>query len=178
MLLFSAALLGVGPRGAVPARADSGELSVGLIRLLAEVPDSERIGPERLRDVKLRLLPGNIVLLRRGGTQAALMPIERTGGNPDSLRYVYYVEHPNFFWIFPGSKTEGSSVVAHRGLLAFDEFRLYWQSDGALGWLCFPADSEDESLKFSVVSGRVVDRVDPMATKYWVELGSPERPGF
>lgn len=176
--LLSAVLLAGGARGPAPARADSGELSVRLIRLLAEVPDSARIGSERLRDVKLRLLRGNIVLLRRGGTQAALMPIERTGGDPDSLRYVYYVEHPNFLWIFPGSKTKGTALVAHRGLLAFDEFRLYWQGDGALGWLLFPADSSDENLKFSVVSGRLVDRVDPMATKYWVELGSPERPGF
>jgi hypothetical protein len=161
-----------------PARADEGEVSVRFIRLLAEVPDSERTGPERLHDVKLRLLPGNIVLLRHGGTAAALMPIERTGGSPDSLRYVYYIERPNLFWIIPGARVKGSATVAQNGLVALDEFRLYWRGDHALGWLYFPVSEEERNLKFSVVSGRTVDRADPMGTKYWVELGSPERPGF
>lgn len=167
-----------GPAAPGPARADQGEVSVRLIRLLAEVPDSERTRPERMHDVKLRLLPGNIVLLRHGGTAAALMPIERTGGRPDSLRYVYYIEHPNLFWIIPGSRVKGTGVVAQGGLMAFDEFRLYWRADHALGWLYFPASEEAQSLKFSVVNGRMVDRVNPMDTKYWVELGTPERPGF
>lgn len=161
-----------------PARADEGAVDVRLIRLLADVPDSERAGPDRLHDVKLRLLSGNIVLLRHGGTAAALMPIERTGGSPDSLRYVYYVEKPNLFWIFPGSRVKGSGAVAQGGLLAFEGFRLYWRGDHALGWLCFPASEEAQNLKFSVVSGRTVDQADPMETKYWVELGAPDRPGF
>lgn len=166
------------PPGPAPAHADEGQVTVRLLRLVAEVPDSERTGPPRLHDVKLRLLPGNIVLLRQGGTSAALMPIERTGGSPDSLRYVYYVERPNLFWVFPGSREKGTALVAQNGVLAFDQFRLVWRGDHALGWLCFPVSEEEQGLKFSVVSGRIVDRVDPMATKYWIELGSPDRPGF
>lgn len=176
-LLVSAFLPGGAPAPR-PAEADQGEVSARLIRLVAEVPDSERTRPEPMHDIKLRLLTGNIVLLRHGGTAAALMPIERTGGSPDSLRYVYYVEHPNFLWIIPGAREKGTGAVRQGGLLAFDQFRLYWRADHALGWLYFPVSEEEQNLKFSVVSGRLVDRVNPMDTKYWVELGAPDRPGF
>jgi len=178
LLLLLPALLPSGVPSPPPARADEGEVNVRLIRLLAELPESEQTAPERLHDLKLRLLPGNIVLLRHGSTSAALMPIERTGGSPDSLRYVYYIERPNLFWVIPGSREKGTATVAQGGLVSFDQFRLYWRGDHALGWLCFPAGEEERGLKFSVVSGRTVDQVDPMGTKYWVELGSPERPGF
>lgn len=159
-------------------RADEGRVTVRLVRLLSEVPDSERTVPEPVHDLRLRLMPGNIVLLRRGGTCAALMPIERGSGPLDSLRYVYYVEHPRLFWLLPGATSKGTAVVASGTAFQFDAFRLLWRGDGALGWLCFPASAETQSLKFSVVSGRTVDRANPMDTKYWVELGSPERAGF
>ena len=170
-LLVGAALTG-------PVSADDGRATVRLVRLLSEVPDSERTVPEPMHDLRLRLLPGNIVLLRRGGVSAALMPIERLGGAGDSLRYVYYVEHPRLFWLFPGATAKGSAVIASGAALQFESFRLFWRGDGALGWLYFPSSEETQNLKMSVVSGRTVDRANPMDTRYWIELGSPEGPGF
>lgn len=160
------------------ARADEGRATVRLVRLLSEVPDSERTTPGPVHDLRLRLVPGNIVLLRRGGDRAALMAIERTGGSPDSLRYVYYLERPKLFWILPGATSRGTATVASGSALEFEGFKLYWRGDGALGWLYFPANAESQNLKFSVVSGRTVDKANPMDTKYWVELGTPDRPGF
>lgn len=179
-MLALAAAIGVAAMAALPAApsADEGRATVRLVRLLAEVPDSERTIPEPVHDLRLRLVPGNIVLLRRGGVSAALMPIERTGGSPDSLRYVYYIEHPRMLWIFPGATAKGTEVVASGGALQFEGFRLFWRGDGALGWLYFPASEETQNLKVSVVSGRTVDRANPMDTRYWIELGSPDRPGF
>jgi hypothetical protein len=165
---------------AIPAAAgaDEGHATVRLVRLLSEVPDSERTAPEPVHDLRLRLVPGNIVLLRRGGVSAALMPIERTGGSPDSLRYVYYIEHPRLFWVIPGATAKGTAVVASGAALQFEDFRLFWRGDGALGWVYFPASEETQNLKVSVVSGRTVDQADPMDTRYWIELGTPDRPGF
>lgn len=179
-ILALAAAFVVAATAALPAAsgADEGRATVRLVRLLSEVPDSERVSPEPVHDLRLHLVPGNIVLLRRGGVSAALMPIERTGGSPDSLRYVYYIEHPRVFWLFPGATAKGSAAVANGAALQFEGFRLFWRGDGGLGWLYFPTSDETQNLKISVVSGRTVDRANPMDTRYWIELGSPDRPGF
>ena len=180
LLILLAAVPGLlgGAAATGPAAADEGRATVRLVRLLSEVPDSERTVPEPVHDLRLRLLPGNIVLLRHGGVSAALMPIERTGGPTDSLRYVYYIEHARLFWLFPGATAKGTAVVANGTALQLETFRLFWRGDGALGWLYFPSSEETQNLKMSVVSGRTVDRADPMDTRYWIELGSPDRPGF
>ena len=57
-------------------RADESRAQVRLVRLLAEVPDSERAALGKVHDLKLRLEPGNILLLRRGNASAAIMPID------------------------------------------------------------------------------------------------------
>ncbi len=160
------------------AAADEGSASVRLVRLLSEVPDSERASPEPLHDLRLRLKEGNILLLSRGGERAAFLPIERTGGRPDSLRYFYYIEQPRFLWVLPGAHTKGVASVPDRGRVEFDSFRLYWHANSELGWIYFPSSEETRSLRFSVVSGRTVDQANPMDTHYWIELGVPEGAGF
>ncbi len=176
-LVATAALSG---DAALPSRAaaDEGRAPVRLVRLLSEVPDSERAAPERLHDLRLRLVVGNIVLLNRGGERAAFLPIERTGGSPDSLRCFYYVEQPRFLWVFPGARSKGIATVPDHGELRFDSFRLYWRGNADLGWIYFPASAETQNLRFSVVSGRTVDQANPLDTRYWIELGAPESSGF
>lgn len=180
LLLALAVTAALSGGAALPSRAtaDEGRAPVRLVRLLSEVPDSERAVPEPLHDLRLRVVPGNIVLLDRGGERAALLPIERVAGRPDSLRYFYYVERPRFLWVLPGARTKGIATVADGGRLQFDSFRLYWRGAGDLGWIYFPASAETQSLRFSVVSGGTVDRVNPMDTRYWIELGTPEGAGF
>ncbi len=150
-----------------------------LVHLLEEVPDSERAVLGSVHDLRLRLEPGNILLLRRGGEFAAMMPIEVMADGKDSLRYFYYLEHPPFLWVFPGQKDKGIATAGDGGMIHINAFDLTWRSGrDRLGWIYFPDDSSNRNVRFSVVSGRTVDEADPMDTKYWIELGSPEASGF
>jgi hypothetical protein len=159
--------------------AASGRVDVHLVRLLAAAGDAEREGLGSVHDLKLMLLPGNVVVLRKGGDFAALLPIDRVAGTPDSLRYFYYVEHPRLFWILPGAREKGIKTVAANGALEFNTFRLLWRPDGpGAGWIFFPDNESTRNLKFSVVSGQTIDEADPRDTKYWVELGPAGEPGF
>lgn len=164
-----------------PSRLNAavGRANVRLVRLLDEVPDAERtkIGP--LHDVRVRLVPGNVLLLKKGGDFAAVLPIERGSAGPDSLKYFYYLEHPSFLWVIPGSRNKGIRTVADGGEVSFNSFVLVWRHDAKdAGWIYFPYISENAGLKFSVVSGESVDDADPKDTKYWVELGAAGKPGF
>jgi len=152
---------------------------VRLVRLLEEVPDSERAALGRVHDLRLRLEPGNILLLRRGGESAAMLPIEVMTDGRDSLRYFYYVEHSNFLWVFPGSRDKGIGTAGNGGSIHINTFDLKWRArKDELGWIYFPDDSSNKTVRFSVVSGRTVDEADPMDTKYWIELGPAEASGF
>ena len=160
-------------------RAAESRARVRMVRLLAEVPDSERLALGEVHDLRLRVERGNILLLRRRGDAAALMPIDEIHGGSDSLRFFYYVEHPRFLWLFPGQKEKGIAVVADGGPLQFDSFELRWRAEaGGLGWIYFPNNETSRSMSFSVVSGGTVDEADPMSTKYWVELGPAGTSGF
>ena len=162
-----------------PLRAAEGRAEVRLVRLLGEVPDSDRVALGRVHDLRLRLERGNVFLLRRGGEYAAILPIEPLSGAKDSLRYFYYVEHPNFLWVFPGQRGKGISVVGDGGALTVNSFRVRWRpSPGGFGWIYFPDDESTRNVSFSVVSGRTVDDADPMRTKYWIELAPPGAGGF
>jgi len=159
--------------------AATGRADVRLVRLLDEVPAAERtkIGP--LHDVRVRLVPGNVLLLKKGGDFAAILPIERGASGPDSLKYFYYLEHPSFLWVIPGSRNKGIRTVADGGQVSFNSFVLVWRHDAKdAGWIYFPDIAENAALKFSVVSGQSVDDADPKDTKYWVELGSAGKSGF
>jgi hypothetical protein len=161
-----------------PVRAES-RAQVRLVRLLEEVTDSERAGLGNVHDLKLRLERGNILLLRKHGESAALLPIEEVSGRGDSLRYFYFVEHSPFLWVFPGSRDKGIGIVEDGGSIAINTFDLKWRADaGDLGWIYFPIDTANRNVRFSVVSGQTVDEADPMDTKYWVELGPAEASGF
>ncbi len=163
------------------ARGDAAEsrAHVRLVRLLEEVPDSERAALGSVHDLRLRLEPGNILLLRRGGEFAAMMPIEVVAEGKDSLRYFYYLQHSPFLWLFPGQKDKGIGTTGNGGMIHISTFDLTWRSGrDRLGWIYFPNDSSNRSVRFSVVSGRTVDEADPMDTKYWIELGSSEASGF
>jgi hypothetical protein len=165
----------------IGAHGDAAEsrAHVRLVRLLEEVPDSERAALGRVHDLRLRLEPGNILLLRRGGEFAAMMPIEIVAGGRDSLRYFYYFEHSPFLWLFPRQRDRGIGTAGDGGRIHITAFDLMWRSGrDRLGWIYFPADSSSHNVRFSVVSGRTVDEADPMDTKYWIELGSPEASGF
>jgi hypothetical protein len=152
---------------------------VRLVRLLEEVPDSERAVLGRVHELRLRLERGNILLLRRGGESAAMMPIEVMADEKDSLRYFYYLEHSNFLWVFPGQRSKGIGTVGNGGSIHIDTFELKWRArKDELGWIYFPNDPSNERVRFSVVSGRTVDEADPMDTKYWIELGPSEASGF
>ena len=151
---------------------------VRLVRLLEEVPDSDRASLGSVHDLRLRLERGNILLLRRGGEFAAMMPIDRAAGARDSLRYFYYVQHSPFLWLFPGGKDKGIATVAEGGAIPINSFHLMWKPGGDLGWIYFPDGSESQNVRFSVVSGRTVDEADPMDTKYWIELGPADASGF
>ncbi len=162
-----------------PSRAAESRAHVRLVRLLGEVPDSDRAVLGHTHDLRLRLEQGNVLLLRKGGEFAAVLPIEGVTGGKDSLRYFYYVEHPAFLWVFPGQKDKGLKTVADGGSIVFNRFELKWRSaPGGLGWIYFPDDEASRNMRFSVVSGRTVDEADPKDTKYWIELGSPEASGF
>ena len=162
-------------------RGDGGGESraqVRLVRLLEEVPDSDRAALGSVHGLRLRLEHGNILLLRRGGVFAAMLPIERMAGIRDSLRYFYYLQHPPFLWLFPGNKDRGIGTVTDGGAIPIDTFRLLWRAGANLGWIYFPDSAANRNVRFSVVSGRTVDEADPMDTKYWIELGPAESSGF
>jgi len=172
-LLIAPAAAGAGPGSA------TGSADVRLVRLLSDIPDSMRLGAERLHDLRVKLDAGNVLVFRKGGEFAALLPIERVAGSPDSLRYFYYVEKPTLFWLFAGARSKGILTVPDGGPLQFNSFRLLWGgSGGALGWIYFPDAVVNERLRFSVVSGQSVDQADPKETKYWVELGAEAGAGF
>jgi len=161
------------------AHADEGRARVRLVRLLEEVPDSERAAFGKVHDLKLRLEPGNILLLRRGNASAAIMPIDVMSDGRDSLRYFFYLEHSAFLWVFPGARDKGIGTVGSGGSIHIDTFQLTWRAGkDRLGWIYFPDDETSRNLRFSVVSGRTVDEADPMSTKYWIELGPTEASGF
>jgi len=152
---------------------------VRLVRLLEDVPDSERAALGHVHELRLRLEPGNILLLRRGGESAAMMPIEVTTDGKDSLRYFYYLEHSNFLWVFPGQRAKGIGSAGSGGTIRIDSFELKWRARrDALGWIYFADGAAKQRLRFSVVSGRTVDEADPMDTKYWIELGPADASGF
>jgi len=159
------------------AQAATGRASVRLVRLLDEVSDST-VGGGRVHDVRLRLESGNVVLLRHAGDFITLLPIERREGTIDSLQYFYYVERGPFLWVLPGQRQKGVRTVGDGGEIQFNGVRLLWRKGPGEGWIYFPLVPANEGLKFSVVSGRSVDQVDPRDTKYWVELGAPGASGF
>ena len=158
--------------------ASESRAHVRLVRLLEEVPDSERASLGDVHDLKIRLERGNILLLRRGGASAAMMPIETMAGAKDSLRYFYYVEHSPFLWVFPGQKDKGIATVGDGGSISMNSFSLLWRVGSDFGWIYFPESLANRKVRFSVVSGRTVDEADPMDTKYWIELGPAEASGF
>lgn len=171
---FALALAAFSP----PAGAAVGRASVRLVRLLDEVPDSLPPSMGKVHDIRLRLEPGNVMLLRHGGDFIALLPIERRDGTVDSLQYFYYLEGGPVLWFLPGPKEKAVRTVAEGGEIRFNAVRLLWRDGPGLGWIYFPEIPGNEGLKFSTVSGGNVDRVDPRDTKYWVELGTPGASGF
>lgn len=159
--------------------AATGAADVRLVRLLSDIPESMSQGPERLHDLRVQLVEGNVLVFKKGGEFAALLPIEQLAGSPDSLRYFYYVEKPTFLWLFAGARTKGILTVGDGGPLQFNSFRLRWGRGGdGLGWIYFPDEPMNDRVRFSVVSGQSVDLADPKDTKYWVELGSEPKAGF
>ncbi len=169
-----------GPSAAVAAPGSAtGSADVRLVRLLSDLPDSMLGLAEPLHDLRVRLVDGNVVVFKKGGEFAALLPIERIEGASDSLRYFYYVEKAAFFWIFAGARSQGILTVGDGGVLQFNAFRLRWGRGGdGLGWIYFPDSTVNERLRFSVVSGQSVADADPKDTKYWIELGSEPKAGF
>ena len=166
------------PVGAGPGSA-TGSADVHLVRLLSDIPDSMRARTVPLHDLRVRLVHGNVLVFRKGGEFAALLPIDRLPGSPDSLRYFYYVEKPSLFWIFAGARTKGIRTVAAGDSMQFNSFRLLWGHEGeGLGWIYFPDARANQHLRFSVVSGQSVDEADPKNTKYWIELGAESESGF
>lgn len=163
---------------AAPADAAGGRASVRLVRLLDEVPDSIPGRPGKVHGIRLHLLAGNVLLLRRGGDFIALLPIERREGTVDSLQYFYYLEGGPVLWLFPGTREKAVRTVADGEEIRFNASRLLWRTGADKGWIYFPNVPGNDGLKFSVVSGRNVDQVDPRDTKYWVELGTPGPSGF
>jgi hypothetical protein len=162
-----------------PAGPATGKIGIRLVRLLSEVPEDvvKRSGP--LHDLRVELVPGNVIVFRKGSEFAALLPIDKIQGRADSLRYFYYVERSPMFWFFGGARLKGIRAVADGGAFQFDSFRLVWGNGGGeAGWIYFPDTAENQGLRFSVVSGQSVDQADPKDTKYWVELGSEGKAGF
>lgn len=159
--------------------AATGKVGIHLVRLLSEVPEEteKKIGP--LHDLRVELVPGNVLVFRKGSEFAALLPIDKLEGRVDSLRYFYYVEKSPLFWFIGGERSKGIRVVADGSGFQFDTFRLIWKNGGdEAGWIDFPDAAENQGLRFSVVSGQSVDKVDPKETKYWVELGAEGKAGF
>ncbi len=159
--------------------ASESRARVGLVRLLEEVPDSERAVLGSVHDLRLRLEQGNILLLRRGGEFAAMMPIEVMTEGKDSLRYFYYLEHAPFLWLFPRQRDKGIGTAGNGSVIHINTFDLAWRARrGGLGWIYFPDGPSNQNVRFSVVSGRTVDEADPRDTKYWIELGPADGSGF
>lgn len=175
--LLGALVLAFATAGA-PARAAVGSASVRLVHLLDEVPDSLPGRMGKVHDIRLRLVSGNVLLIRHGGDFIALLPIERREGRVDSLQYFYYLEGGPFLWVLPGQRQKAVRTVPDGGEIRFNSARLLWRDGPNEGWIYFPDVAGNEGLKFSVVSGRSVDQVDPRDTKYWVELGTPGASGF
>lgn len=176
--LLSSALLIAVAAAAAPSGAAVGRASVRLVRLLDEVPDSIPGRPGKVHGIRLHLVAGNVFLLRHGGDFIALLPIEKRQGAVDSLQYFYYLEGGPLLWFLPGAREKAVRMVADGGDIRFNGARLVWRAGPDEGWIYFPAVPGNDGLKFSVVSGRNVDRVDPRDTKYWVELGTPGASGF
>jgi hypothetical protein len=177
--LFAAIALAVDLAGPSRLIAATGRADVRLVRLLDEVPDAERARLGPVHDVRVRLVSGNVLVLKKGGDFAAILPIERGTSGPESLKYFYYLEHPSIFWVIPGSRDKGIRTVADGGAVSFNSFSLIWRGESKdVGWIYFPDIAENAALKFSVVSGQSVDDADPKDTKYWVELGAAGKSGF
>ena len=167
------------PRPADPGTSATGQIGIRLVRLLSEVPEDVAKRSEPLHDLRVELVPGNVLVFRKGGEFAALLPIDHIEGRVDSLRYFFYVEKSPMFWFFGGEKSKGIRTVQDGGGFQFDTFRLIWRHGGnQAGWIYFPDSAENQGLRFSVVSGQSVDEADPKETKYWVELGSEGKAGF
>lgn len=175
---FLATLLAGVALWAPPANAAVGRASVRLAALLDDVPDSIPGRPGRVHGIRLHLVEGNVLLLRRGGDFIAILPIERREGAVDSLQYFYYLEGGPMLWLFPGTKERAVRTVSDGGEIRLQATRLIWRSGPDEGWIYFPDIPPNQGLKFSVVSGSNVDLVDPRDTKYWVELGTPGASGF
>jgi hypothetical protein len=171
-------------RGMAPARAEagtrttSGRASVQLVRFLDEVSETDRARFGPLHDIRLRLESGFVVLVRREGDFAAILPIETREGSRDSLQYFWYLERGPFLWFIPRGRDRGVRTVVDGGDIRFDSFTLRWGKGGDRGWVYFPDIPENRGVRVSVVSGRSVDQVDPRGTRYWVELGAPGAGGF
>ncbi|MGE5179032.1 MAG: hypothetical protein ACM3PF_08080 [Bacteroidota bacterium] len=176
--IVACALLLAATAAEVPAQSATGSASVRLVRLLDEIPDSLPPRMGKIHDIRLRLEPGNVLLVKHRGDFIALLPIERHEGNPDSLLYFYYREGAPFLWFFAGARDKFVRTVPDAGEIRFDDARLLWSDGPQLGWIYFPDVAGNEGLRFSVVSGKSVDQVDPRDTKYWVELGTPGTSGF
>src|SRR5262245_8338945 len=162
-----------------PAGPATGQIGIRLVRLLSEVPAdvAKKSGP--LHDLRVELVPGNVIVFRKGSEFAALLPIDKIQGRADSLRYFYYVERSPMFWFFGGARLKGIRAVADGGAFQFDTFRLVWGNGGEqAGWIYFPDTAENQGLRFYVVGGQSVDQADTKETKYWVELGSEGKAGF
>lgn len=164
----------------VPASTGNatGHASVHLVRFLDEVSETDRARFGPLHDIRLRLEPGFVVLVRREGDFAAILPIETREGSPDSLQYFWYLERGPLLWIIPRGRDRGVRTVADAGDIRFDSFTLRWGKGGDRGWLYFPDLPENRGVRVSVVSGTSVDRIDPRDTRYWVELGATGVGGF
>jgi hypothetical protein len=162
-----------------PNTSATGRIGIRLVRLLSEVPEGVEKRGEPLHDLRVELVPGNVLVFRKGAEFAALLPIDHIEGRVDSLRYFFYVEKSPVFWFFGGEKSKGIRTVPDGGGFQFDTFRLLWRHGGdQAGWIYFPDSAENQGLRFSVVSGQSVDDADPKETKYWVELGSEGKAGF
>jgi hypothetical protein len=95
-----------------PAGPATGQIGIRLVRLLSEVPEdvAKRSGP--LHDLRVELVPGNVIVFRKGSEFSALLPIDKIHGRVDSLRYFYYVEKSPMFWFFGGARLKGIRAVA------------------------------------------------------------------
>ena len=183
-LLLAACWWGAAARADTPPEAESaagpatGRASVQLVRFLDEVSETERARFGPLHDIRLRLETGYVVLVRREGDFAAILPIETRDGSPDSLQYFWYLERGPFLWLIPRGHDRGVRTVTDGGDIRFDSFTLRWGKGGERGWIYFPDIPENRGVRVSVISGNSVDRVDPRSTRYWVELGATGAGGF
>lgn len=181
VLLGAAASLAADTPAESNPGAATGHASVQLVRFLDEVSETDRARFGALHDIRLRLEPGFVVLVRREGDFAAILPIEtRAGaaGMADSLQYFWYLERGPFLWFIPRGRDKGVRTVADGGDIRFNAFTLRWGKGGERGWIYFPDVPENKGVRVSVVSGHSVDRVDPRSTRYWVELGADGAGGF